>query len=444
MSEKAFKDGFIWSVATASAQVEGASKADGKGLSNWDVYPTINQTVYQNQSPNDGCDHYYHLDEDIALLKELGVQAYRFSFAWTRIFPNGVGQINEKGLAFYDRLLEELEKNHIQPFATIFHWDFPYELIKKGGWLNEDSPKWFFQYAKVLIDRYKDRIKYWIPINEPPCVADMGGTILRANYSTKEKLQIVHNILLAHGYAAKYIKDKGGFVGTALCASLYAPQDENNQDDINAARNLTFELEKDSYWRVSIWADPIVFGKYPDKYYELYDEDTRPNITKEDMELISTPIDFIGLNVYTGDPVNGKGQIVNHPIGNAKTTMDWNVYPRIIYWSVKFMDERYKKPFYITENGCAVTDLVTEDNQIHDGARIEYLKQHLKYLRKAYQDGVDLRGYTLWSFMDNFEWFKGYSQRFGIVYVDYQNKKRIKKDSFEFYKTTIKENGKNI
>lgn len=444
MSKNGFKQGFTWSAATAATQIESAAFEDGKGLTNWDIYPTVDGLVYQNQSPNDGCDHYYHVEEDVALLAEMGVKAYRFSFSWARIIPNGLGKINEKGLAFYDKLLDELEKHHIEPFATIFHWDFPYELLKRGGWLSEESPKWFFEYAKVLVDRYKGRIKHWIPVNEPPCIVDMGGTILRASYSIKEKLQIVHNILLAHGYAAKYIKDNGCLVGTALCASLYAPLDDNNKDDIEAARKATFELVEGEYWRISMWSDPMVFGKYPDEYYEYYDESVRPNITEEDMKLISTPLDFFGLNLYTGEPVRGDGKILKHPIGNPKTTMDWDVYPKIIYWAPKFIYERYKIPFYITENGCGVTDIVSEDKKIHDGARIEYLKQHLKYLRKAYEDGVDVCGYTLWSFMDNFEWFKGYSQRFGVVYVNYQTKERIKKDSFEFYKATIKANGSNL
>ena len=445
MENSTFKKGFIWSAATASAQVEGASKENGKGLSNWDVYPLLDNVVYQNQSPDDGCDQYHHYKEDVALLKELGVNAYRFSFSWTRIFPNGVGQINEKGFEFYDKLLDELEKNNIEPFATIFHWDYPYELVQKGGWLNNESPKWYFEYAKVVINRYKNRIKYWIPINEPACVVDMGGVVLRATYSTKEKLQIIHNILLAHGYAARYIKESGGLVGTALCSSVYAPNDENSKNDIKAARKEMFTMHsKAECWKISMWADPIVLGKYPDEYFDIHDEFERPNITKEDMKLISTPIDFFGFNIYTGSPVNGDGKVINHPVGNAKTMMDWEVYPRIMYWSAKYLYERYKKPFYITENGCAVTDILSEDKKVHDGPRIEYLKQHIKYLKKAYEDGVDVCGYTLWSLTDNFEWFHGYSKRFGVVYIDYQTKERIKKDSFEFYKEIIKSNGGNL
>lgn len=445
MKTSSFRKDFIWGAATASTQIEGAAYEDGKGLSNWDIYPTINDVVYQNQNPNQGCDHYHHFKEDVALMAKLGLKGYRFSFAWPRIIPNGVGEINKKGLEFYDKLLDELEKYHIEPYATLFHWDLPYELLKKGGWVNEESPKWFLEYVKVVVNHFKGRIKNWIPINEPACVMEMGGTPLRVNFSVKEKLQTIHNLLLANGYAAKYIKDNGGNVGTALCSSLYAPLVDSCKEDVEAARKEMFiHHNKADFWKISMWADPIFLGKYPDEYFKVHNEFELPNITKEDMKIISTPIDFIGLNLYTGNPVRGDGKIMNHPIGNPKTIMDWDVFPKIMYWAPKFIYERYQKPFYITENGCAVTDIPSEDKKVHDSARIEYLKQHLKYLRKAYEDGVDLRGYFLWSFMDNFEWFRGYNPRFGIVYINYQTKERIEKDSFSFYQDTIKNNGSNL
>ena len=448
MVKKEFRKDFAWGVATAAPQIEGAGNIDGKGLSNWDIYPTLEGRVYQNQSNADGCDHYHHLKEDVALLAKLGVNSYRFSFAWTRIIPNGVGEINEKGLEFYDQLLDELEKYHIEPYATIFHWDFPYELVKQGGWLNKESVKWYFEYAKILIDRYKNRIKKWIPINEPACVMEMGGVKLEGRYTSKEKLQAIHNLLLAHGYAAKYIKENGGLVGTAVCSSLYAPYDEKNPLDIEAARKAMFITEGDNYWKTSMWLDPICFGKYPETYYSTNKKEDLPVINEDEMKIISTPIDFIGYNIYSGEIVkdDGKGgfTIVNQPEGNAKTCMDWEVFPRIMYWVPKLIYERYKKPFYITENGCAVTDILSEDKKVHDGPRIEYLKQYIKNLRLAYEDGVDVRGYMEWSFMDNYEWFHGYSKRFGLIYIDYKTKERILKDSFTFYQDTIKTNGGNL
>ena len=448
MEKKEFCKGFLWGVATAAAQIEGASKEDGKGVSNWDLYPTVDGLVYQNQSIDQGGDHYHHMEEDIALLGELGVHFYRFSISWTRIIPDGTGKINPKGFEFYDRLLDELEKYHIEPYVTIFHWDYPYELTKKGGWLNDQSPMWFLEYTKVLVDHYKDRVKNWITINEPPCAFDVGGVPLQAKYSQKEKLQIIHNLLLGHGYAAKYIKESGCKVGTAFTFGFFAPNDDNNTEDIEATKLATFKYEKPNNWKISIWADPVVFGKYPDGYFELNNDSERPHITEEQMKIISTPIDFFGFNMYTGDPVtsDGKGgyKVVYHPIGTPKTIMDWNYYPKLMYWVPKMIYERYKLPIMIFENGIAITDIVSDDKKIHDSPRIEFLKQYLKYLKKAYEEGVDIRGYTYWSAYDNYEWFNGYQKRFGLVYIDYQTKERIKKDSFVFYKEVIKTNGKNI
>ena len=448
METKQFKKGFLWGAATAAAQIEGASSVDGKGVSNWDLYPTVDGLVYQNQSPNDGGDHYFHMEEDVALLAEMGVHFYRFSFSWTRILPDGVGKINKKGLEFYDRLLDELEKYHITPYVTIFHWDYPFSLTKQGGWLNDDSPKWFLEYTKVVVDHFKDRVKHWIPINEFPCAFDVGGVPLNAKYSQKEKLLIIHHLLLAHGLAAKYIKEQGALVGTAFTFGSFAPNDDNNPSDIEAAKIATFKYEKPNVWKLSLWADPIVFGKYPDGYFDENNELERPNITEEEMKIISTPIDFFGFNVYSGDPVvsdgNGGYKVVLHPIGTPKTNMDWHVYPKLLYWLPKFVYERYKLPIFIFENGAAITDIVTEDKKIHDSPRIEFLRQYLKALRKAENEGVDIRGYTVWSAFDNYEWFNGYQKRFGLVYIDYQTKERIKKDSFEFYQEVIKSNGGNL
>ncbi|MGI6713599.1 MAG: glycoside hydrolase family 1 protein [Bacilli bacterium] len=446
----ALRKDFIWGTATSACQIEGASNIDGKGLSNWELYPLIDNVCYQNQNPNDGGHHYTHMEDDVRLLAELGVKAYRFSFAWTRILPEGLGKINPKGLEFYDRLLDELEKYGIEPYGTIFHWDYPYELVKKGGWLNDESPLWFLEYTKILVDRYKNRIKNWIPLNEPSNVLEVGGHSLKASliHSTKEKLQMLHNILLAHGHAAQYIKANGGRVGTALCSLAFAPYDENCKEDIEAAKKALFDVEKDDIWRLSIWSDPMILGKYPDKYYELYCEFERPYITKKDMRIISTPLDFLGYNLYSGTPVKSDGKggyvIMNHPIGNPKTNMDSDVYPKIMYWVAKFIYERYPMPFYFMENGCAITDIVSEDKKVHDGPRIEFIKQHIKQVKRACADGIDIRAYFIWSFLDNFEWFNGYSKRFGIVYIDYQTKERIKKDSFEFYKEIIKQNGNNL
>lgn len=440
--EKCFPDNFIWGVSTAAAQIESASSIDGRGVSNWDEMPRIG-AVYQNQTMDDGCDHYHHYKEDIKLMAELGVKAYRFSISWNRILPNGLGKINEKGLQFYDDVIDELLKYGIEPYITLFHWDMPLDLLKEGGWLNNKSSDWFLEYVKVVILRYKSKVKNWITINEPPCMMIFGGVEFGRKYTTKETLQIVHNILLAHGKAARFIKDNNLNVGIAVCSTTYAPIDDK-EENIEAARIANFDIIRDDIWGIALWDDPIMLGDYNKKYYEIYTDEERPNITKEDLELISTPLDFYGHNIYHGAPVktDGKGGyiILNHSVGNPKTCMDWDIYPKIMYWAPKYIYERYHVPFFITENGCAVTDILTSDKRIHDAPRIEYLKQYLANYRKAYEDGVDIRGYFLWSFMDNFEWREGYSKRFGIVYVNYQTKERIKKDSYYYYQEVIKNN----
>ena len=440
-----FPKGFKFGVATATVQVDGAAFEGGKGLTNWDLYPKIEGRTYQGQDASVACDHYHRYKEDVGYIKDLGVDIYRLSFSWARILPNGTGKVNEEGLRWYDALFNELRKNNIEICATIFHWDYPYELTKKGGWLNPDSPKWFLEYVKVIVDRYKDAIKIWIPINEPPNVVDVGGCSLENNYNLKEKLQIIHNILLAHGLAAKYLKEQNQLVATCFCSSLYAPYDENSKDDIEAARKCLFSHQKGNYWNISIWADPIILGKYPDEYFELYSEEERPHITEEDMKIISSPIDYYGHNLYTGSPVKKDGdgyKIMNHPVGNALTCLEWEVFPKIMYWAPKFLYERYKLPFFVFENGMASIDILSWDKKVHDGPRIEYLKQYLYWYSKAIEDGVDARGYVLWALMDNYEWFKGYSKRFGIMYIDYVTLERIKKDSFYWYKDLIEENHK--
>lgn len=433
---------FVWGVATAATQIEGAAYEGGKGLTNWDVIPTRNGATFEGQGVTEACDHYHRWKEDIALIKELGVKAYRFSINWARILPNGVGDVNQEGIQFYSDLIDELLRQGIEPYITLFHWDFPYELYKKGAWLNDDVVAWFSEYTKVVAEYYADRVKYFITINEPQCIlTGRGGTVNGAPYTSKEKLQMVHNLLLCHGHATRILHEYGAKVGYAPCGGASVPY-TNSEEDIAAARKHYFRLEEGSLWSVPLFSDPVIFGEYPESYYKVYKAEDLPNITEEDMKIISTPIDFYCQNIYSGQLVKAKDdgyEVVKFPIGTPMTCMDWFIEPRVLYWGPKFLYERYKKPFFISENGCAVTDIVSYDDKVHDGGRIEYLKQHIDQFLKAKEDGVDARGYFLWSLMDNFEWAEAYSKRFGIIYVDYATQKRIKKDSFYYYQQLIKE-----
>ena len=444
-----FKKDFLWGVATAAVQIEGGAFEGGKGLTNWDVIPTIDKATYQGQDTSVGPDHFHHVKEDVKLLKELGVTSYRFSISWARIIPNGTGKINQEGLAFYDNLINLLLENNIEPLVTLFHWDLPYELYKKGGWLNNDSSDWFLEYVKVVANHFKGRVKNYITLNEPQCIIEsVGGNIFRGQYSIKDTLQTIHNLLLAHGKAAKYLHSIANVkVGYAPCSISCIPASDS-QEDIEAARKAEFEYHRGSTWDITVWSDPVILGDYPHEYYEFYDESTRPNITKEDLKIISEPLDFYCQNIYTGRYIKSDGNggyiEINAPVGNPLTSMDWDIIPEALYWGPKFLYERYHKPLIITENGCAVTDIVTEDDKVHDGARIEYLKQYIKQFKRACDDGVDGKGYFVWSFMDNFEWSKAYSRRFGLVYINYQTLKRTKKDSFYYYHDVVTSNGEKL
>ncbi len=444
-----FKKDFVWGVATAAAQIEGGFSQDGKGLSVWDVFPKVEGTVFNDQDCSVADDHYNNYVKDVALMKELGINAYRFSLSWSRIIPNGVGKVNQAGIDFYNNLIDELIKNGITPYVTLFHWDFPYELYIRGGWLNPDVSDYFENYAKVVAENFAGKVKNFITINEPQCVVGGdGGVFHGGKFTVKEKLTMLHNVLLSHGKSVKVLRQYPDVkIGIAPCAWVSIPASDS-PEDIEAARQDYFKVEKGETWGCSIWSDPIVLGDYPEDYYKIHTKDELPEIKDGDMALISQPIDFYCQNIYSGNLIksDGKGGFVKikEPVGQPMTCMNWYVFPKSLYWGPKFLYERYKLPFYITENGTAVTDLVTPDKKVHDGARIEYIRSYLAELKKASADGVDVRGYFYWSFMDNFEWRLAYSKRFGLLYVDYQTQERIKKDSYYFYQTVIKENGKNI
>lgn len=445
-----FRKDFLWGTATAATQIEGAAYEDGKGLSIWDIHPKAKDYTYRGNDASVACDSYHRWKEDIALMKDLGINAYRFSIAWTRILPNGTGEINQKGIDFYNQFIDELIANGIKPVITIFHWDLPYELYIRGGWLNPEVSDWFAEYTKIIAENYADRVKMFIPINEPQCVVGgAGGPYRKSTFTTKEMLTMIHNVLLSHAKAAKILHSYEGVqVGMSSCGGIDMPY-TTKPEDIEATKKYFFRANHDSPYTISTWLDPVFLGDYPKEYYEIFTKDELPDVKEGDMELIANSADFLAQNIYNGDCYfkddgNGNPERVELAPGYPMTMMGWSITPEALYWGPKFLYERYKVPFYITENGAAVTDLKTPDDKIHDGARVEFIHSYLANYKKAAEEGVDIRGYFYWSMLDNFEWSAAYTKRFGIVYVDYQTLKRYPKDSFEFYKSVIATNGENL
>ena len=449
-----FQKEFVWGSATASYQVEGGMQVDHKGLSIWDVFCKEDGRIYENQSGEVACDQYHKYKEDVKVMKDLGMKAYRFSVSWPRILPDGTGKVNPDGLAYYDRLIDELLSNGIEPYMTLYHWDLPYELQKRGGWQNPDIPKYFYEYARIITEHFSDRVTKFITINEPQCVAGLGYYTGEhapgLKLGKKEFFEVWKNLLLAHGETVKAIREYAKQpvkIGMAPCSALFSPQSDK-KEDVEAARRATFELQSDNLndliWNIAAWADPIFFGDYPREMYQYFG-DSLAAISKEEWKIISAPLDFYGQNVYNAVTIRadeeGNSVRVPRPEGFPKTAIQWPVTPECMYWAPKFLYERYQKPFLITENGMSCHDWVSLDGKVHDYNRIDFFNRYLREYKRAAEDGVELMGYFAWSTMDNFEWCYGYSERFGLVYVDYTTQERILKDSAYYYKNVIESNG---
>lgn len=446
-----FSKDFIWGAATASYQIEGAYKEDGKGLNTWDVYAGIDYNIKYNETGAVACDHYHRMKEDVALMKEIGLKAYRFSVSWARVLPEGTGKVNEKGLKFYSDLVDELLANGIIPMITLYHWDYPIALHYKGGWLNDESSDWFLEYTKVVVDALSDRVSYWITINEPQCELGCGHQVgVHAPFEKhipSDLLIMGKNMLLSHGKAADYIRKnaktpaKISFAPTGPCA---LPADDS-PESIEEARKKTFDTNGVAFpFSNSYWADPIYLGKYPDQLIKDFG-DLVPKFTEEEWKLVSTPLDFYGTNIYYANESRKEGEYSDiYFQGKMSTNIGWPLTPSVLYWAPKFYYERYGKPIMITENGMASHDWVCVDGKVHDSYRIDYLTRYLREYRRAADDGVELIGYMQWSLMDNYEWSHGYTQRFGMIYVDYPTQVRTIKDSGYWYKNVIATNGADI
>lgn len=447
-----FPKGFIWGAASAAYQVEGAAYEDGKGLSVWDMMCRWPGKIMGGDTGDIACDQYHRYEEDVSLMGEIGLKAYRFSISWPRIIPEGIGPVNEKGLDFYDRLTDTLLKRGIQPWITLFHWDYPYPLFCRGGWLNGDSSGWFADYAAVIVDRLSDRVQHWITLNEPQCFIGLGhqSGIHAPGLSLDfpEVLLATHNTLLAHGKAVQAIRARAHrqpIIGAAPVGITSIPAGDSKLE-IEVAREEMFSVTEKSCWNNTWFADPMILGCYPEDGLKLFQAEL-PRIKTGDMEIICQPLDFYGANIYHGQVVgvssNGGRRIISKNMGAALTAMEWEVVPSSLYWGPKFLYERYHLPVIVTENGMANCDWIHDDGRVHDPQRIDFLSRYLQEYGRASSDGVDIRGYFLWSAMDNFEWSFGYNRRFGIIYVDYATQQRTLKDSAFWYQDIIAANGVN-
>ena len=447
-----FAKDFVWGAATSSYQIEGTGRDSGKGQNIWDVFTKEPGRVYEGHTGDIACDHYHRFREDVAYMKELGLKGYRFSIDWSRVMPEGTGKVNEKGIDFYNALIDELLEQGIEPYITLYHWELPYEIYKRGGWMNPEIVEWFGQYARLVAERFSDRVKYFFTLNEPQCFVGLG--FLQGCHAPgvkaplRDTFEMAHNALKAHGRAVQMLRAYGKQnvqIGYAPTSGMCYPEKETPKD-IEAARKALFALPDDLSnwtWNVSWWSDPVILGKYPEEGMKKY-EKYLPVITDEDMKLISQPIDFYGQNIYNGRCIrmgtDGRPEEVRRPAGFPKTATNWPVTPEALYWGPKFLYERYRKPIYITENGMACHDTVSQDGKVHDPNRIDFLARYLKNLKRAAEE-IDIRGYFQWSLMDNFEWDKGYAERFGIIYVDFETQERIWKDSAYWYRDLIRRNG---
>lgn len=447
---------FSWGAATSSYQIEGAAYEDGKGLNIWDVFCREEGKIFGGHTGDTACDHYHRFREDVEIMKRLGMKSYRFSINWARVLPDGFGTVNEEGLRFYDELIDALCEAGIEPFITLYHWELPYEIYKRGGWMNPEIVNWFGEYAGLIAERFSDRVTHYFTLNEPQCFVGLG--FLNGVHAPGVKTMVQdtflmsHNALMSHGMAVRKLREHAKrdiLIGYAPTGTMSYP-DSIKAEDIEAARSHLFgfhETLNNWTWNVSWWSDPVLFGEYPEEGLKRF-RDYLPDIKKEDLTLISQPIDFYGQNIYNGNRIrmggDGQPEAVKRYRGFPKTALDWPVTPECLYWGPKFLYERYKKPIYITENGLSCHDAVSLDGKVHDPNRIDFLARYLGELKRAADDGVDIRGYFQWSLMDNFEWHSGYAERFGLVFVDYNTQQRIIKDSGFWYQKIIEENGASL
>ena len=448
-----FPSTFTWGAAAAAYQIEGAWNVDGRAPSIWDVFSQQSGRVFENHNGNVACDHYHRWKGDVALMRDLGISAYRLSLSWPRIQPEGVGKINAKGLAFYDRLIDALLKAGITPWVTLYHWDLPQALQQRGGFLNRDLVEWFGDYAELVARRLGDRVRHWMTFNEPPVIIGLGhqegrfAPGLQLPYA--ECLRGAHHLLMAHGRAVQALR--AHCHGPVRIALAHTGRERipatSSKRDIEAARRDYFASTERTMHNLSWWADPIVFGRYPEEGVKAYGSDM-PKVTDADLRLISQKVDFIGYNCYSGWPVRagagGQPEVVpgGWGPGNPRSALSWlQIAPDAAYWAARFQSERYGLPIVFTENGFANSDFVHLDGGVPDPQRIDFMRRYLRAIRRAIDEGIPVDGYFYWSILDNFEWAEGYKDRFGLVHVDYGTQVRTPKSSYHWYRDLIRSQG---
>ena len=448
-----FPPTFRWGVATSAYQIEGAADADGRGPSVWDVFSANPDNIRDGYSGAMACDHYRRYKEDVALMKRLGVASYRFSVSWTRVMPEGTGTVNERGLDFYKRLLDELGAAGIEPMCTAFHWDYPQALFLRGGWLEPESADWFADYVAVLGRALGDRVRVWATQNEPQMF--IGEGLLDGDHAPgvklafRDYLRAAHNSLRAHGKAVQALRAtvSGARVGYVIAPHLLQPVSEEPAD-VDAARVQNFTVTSRSQWNNSWWCDPVFLGHYPEQGLAYYAPDVPPELA-HDLDLIKQPLDFLGMNIYDAKFVrrgkDGKPEELPWPPGYPRSATKWqHITPGSMYWGPRYFHERYQIPIAITESGLATCDQVFLDGAVHDPQRIDTMHRYLLELARAVAEGVPVDGYWAWALLDNFEWAEGYTQRFGLTYVDYPTQRRMPKDSFEWYRRLIASGGRTL
>jgi beta-glucosidase len=448
-----FPRGFLWGVATSAYQVEGAVEEDGRAPSVWDRFAATPGKVTDGDTGAVACDHYHRWRQDLALMRRLGVGSYRFSVAWPRILPQGTGAVNEKGLDFYDRLVDALLRAGIDPFVTLYHWDLPVALADRGGWLNRDVAGWFADYTSVVARRLADRVKCWVTLNEPSVFVvhgfDNGHHAPGAKGPKKDVLLAAHNALRAHarGVQALRADAPGGRVGWDHSTHPGCPVSEAPAD-VEAARRATFAVEPGPLWSTSWWTDPVMEGRYPEDGLALHGADM-PAGWEADLASMRQPLDFLGINLYSASlwragPAGAPERVPFAP-GHPRSGVSWQrIVPAVMYWGPRHYHQRFGLPIVITENGMSSSDWISLDGKVHDAGRVDYLRRCLLELSRAVKDGVPVEGYYHWSLLDNFEWAEGYRQRFGLVHVDYATQRRTPKDSFELYRRVIASQGRAL
>jgi beta-glucosidase len=438
-----FADDFLWGAATSAYQVEGSPLAEGAGPSIWHRFSHTPGRIWNGDTGDTACDHYRRFESDVKLMRELGLNAYRFSISWSRVIPEGRGRINSRGLDFYQRLVDSLLQHGIQPFVTLYHWDLPAALDDRGGWLVRDSASWFADYAREMFRALDDRVRFWTTLNEPWVVADAGylhGVHAPGHADLLEAPLVSFNLLRAHASAVEVYRAEGRHeIGIVVNLEPKYPASDRPEDIAATARARAYMNRQ--------YLDPIFFGTYPTALHEIFGE-AWPGFSETDLSKIRKGIDFLGINYYTravtrDDPTAllTRASTV-HQHGSTYTELGWEVYPQGLTDTLLWVRNRYGAlPLYVTENGAVFADPPIGRGALVDLPRLDYYRAHLRAAEAAIRNGVDLRGYFAWSLLDNFEWAWGYSKRFGIVHVDFQTQQRTPKDSALFYSRVIRTKG---